>query len=90
MLELQSDNGVSNVYLEQVWGHSKNGEGNTFQTNFLIIIWKMVLTLKCGNISLGYNVLFKSNKNVQSLRLYVWTRICYNTGYSGWILKLNN
>ena len=76
------DNGVSNVYLEQVEA-IQNGEGVTRQNKFSDYYLEDGAYIKCENISLGYNVPLKSNKYVQSLRLYVTGQNLFTiTGYT--------
>lgn len=83
------DNGVSNVYLEQAEA-IQNGEGVVRQTKFSDYYLEDGAYIKCENISLGYNVPLKSNKYVQSLRLYVTGQNLFTiTGYTGMDPEVN-
>lgn len=86
---VSGDNGVSNVYLEQVEA-IQNGEGVTRQNKFSDYYLEDGAYIKCENISLGYNVPLKSNKYVQSLRLYVTGQNLFTiTGYTGMDPEVN-
>ena len=77
------DNGVSNVYVEQV-NAIGDGTGVVRQGKFSNYYLEDGSFLRFDNITVGYNVPIKANKYVQNLRLYLTGQNLFTiTAYSG-------
>ena len=77
------DNGVSNVYMEQVSALG-DGTGVVRQGKFSNYYLEDGSFLRFDNITIGYNLPLKANKYVQNLRLYLTGQNLFTiTAYSG-------